>query len=106
MTAVTDIQQALNVIRRIEREAPVDTKLAALAMINTTAADIARELRGEEQQPRKRAAAQRSSVVKPMPATKPAAPAQSSPDPTPTDTVRKARPFTEPELSTAAIETL
>jgi len=83
MTAVTDIQQALNVIRRIEREAPVDTKMAALAMMTATAADIARELRGTDQPLKKRAPAKAASSPKSMPATKPAAAAKSSADPGP-----------------------
>ena len=106
MTAVTDIQQALNVIRRIEREAPVDTKLAALAMMTATAADIARELRGTDQPLKKRAPAKAASSPKSMPATKPAAAAKSSADPVPTTAQRKARPFTEPELPSTAIETV
>ena len=106
MTAVSDIQQALNAIRRIEREASVDTKMAALAMITDTAADIARELRGVDQPLKKRAAAKRSTPIKPMPVSKPAAPNKPSAAPAPTTALRKARPFTEPELTNTAIETL
>jgi hypothetical protein len=106
MTAVTDIQQALNVIRRIESEATVDTKVAALAMVTATAAEMARDLRGEDQQSKKRATAQRPSSIKPMPVSKPAAPAQSSNTAAPTTAMRKARPFTEPELPSSTIETL
>ena len=104
MTAVSDIQQALNAIRRIEREASVDTKMAALAMITDTAADIARELRGVDQPLKKRAAVKRSTPIKPMPISKPAAP--NRPSAAPTTALRKARPFTEPELTNTAIETL
>jgi len=105
MTAVTDIQQALNVIRRIEREAPVDTKIAALSLITATAADIAQELRGVDQPLKKRAPTKSTSSPKPVSIAKPTVAANSSTNLAPTTALRKARPFTEPELPSAAIET-
>ena len=105
MSAVTDIQRALNIIRKLERDAAVETRLAALALITGTAADIARELRGEDQRSQKRAAAKTTAsrkskppMPKPLPIPKP--PAQSKPvSPSqPQQPQRKPRPFTEPEL--------
>lgn len=106
VSAVTDIQRALNVIRSIERDAAVETRLAALALITGTAADIARELRAVDQRPQKRAAGKGTSRPKPVPVPKPqAAPKAAAPD-TPISVVRKPRPFTEPELASSPIETL
>ena len=67
VSAVTDIQRALNVIRSIERDAAVETRLAALALITGTAADIARELHGVDQRPQKRAAAKPTAKPNPSP---------------------------------------
>jgi hypothetical protein len=46
MTALTDIQRSLNAIRAIERDSSADVRLAALALLAATTADIAKELRG------------------------------------------------------------
>ncbi len=106
VSAVTDIQRALNVIRSIEREAAVDTRLAALALITGTAADIARELHGVDQQPKNRAAAKRMPRAKPVPAPKPPSPNKlTAPNQLPS-VLRKPKPFTEPELPSTAIETV
>jgi len=109
MTAVADIQRALNVIRSIERDAAAETRLAALALVAGTAADIARELHGDNQRTKKRAAAKTVSPApaprkpaaaapKPLPIPKP--PAQSKPaSPSkPLQPQRKSTPFTQPEL--------
>ena len=48
MSGITEIQKALNIIRAVERESTVDARLATLALVSATAADIARELRGVE----------------------------------------------------------
>jgi len=92
VTALADIQRSLNAIRAIERERSLDVRLAALALITATSADIAKELRGTEPKPkRKQAAAPRANT-----APKPAAAAQPLQPQTPA--VREPRPFTEPEL--------
>ena len=44
MSGLADIQKALNIIRAVERESTVDARLATLALVSATAADIAREL--------------------------------------------------------------
>src|SRR6056297_2857129 len=44
MSSITDIQRALNQIRKLERAGTADTRAAALALMTSTAADIAREL--------------------------------------------------------------
>lgn len=104
MTAITDIQRALNIIRELEREAAVETRLAALALITDTAADIARELRGDDQQPRKRAAAKpaiapkpKSPAPKPLPVPKPPPPSKPVSPSVPFQPPSKPKPFTEPE---------
>lgn len=94
MTAITDIQRSLNAIRAIERESSVDVRLAALALITATSADIAKELRGAEPKPkpkRKQAAAPTANT-----APKPALTVQPPQPQTPA--VREPRPFTEPDL--------
>ena len=101
MTALTDIQRALNAIRKLERDASVDTKIDALALVASTAADMARGLRAVEQPPRKRAADKsvpRKPVPKPLPIPKPTAPPNTS---APSDLLQprpEPKPFTEPEL--------
>lgn len=100
VSAVTDIQRALNVIRSIEREAAVDTRLAALALITGTAADIARELHGVDQQPKNRAAVKakpKPAMPKPLPIPKPPAPTKPTSPSAPLQPQRKPKPFTEPE---------
>jgi len=95
MSAIIDIQRALNLIRKLERSASEDVRSKALALVTSTAADMARERRGTAQRPKKRAAA------KPIPAApkapKPAAPTAPKPKP---------KPFTEPEQPIDAVETL
>ena len=88
MTALTDIQRALNAIRKIERGAAADTRLAALQLITATAADIARELRGEPKQKQAKRAPKPPSAPPPPPQPKPQAAPQTATEP---------RPFTEPE---------
>lgn len=88
MTALTDIQRALNAIREIERGAAADTRLAALQLITATAADIARELRGEPKQKQAKRAHKPPSAPPPPPQPKPQPTPQAAPEP---------RPFTEPE---------
>jgi hypothetical protein len=111
MTAITDIQKALNVIRTIEREAAAETRLDALALIAGTAADIARDLNGHNQPLKKRAGAKSSagskankSAPKPLPIPQPPKPAAPSPSSQALPSKNKAKPFTEPELTNTNIE--
>ena len=90
MTALTDIQRSLNAIRAIERDSSADVRLATLALLTATTADIAKELRGVNapKQPRKQ------PIKAPL-----------IPPPSPTNQQQQlpmqqkdaARPFTEPE---------
>ncbi|MDA8983785.1 hypothetical protein N9X54_09040 [Planktomarina temperata] len=91
MSGITEIQKALNIIRAVERESTVDARLATLALVSATAADIARELRGGEltkSKPKTKAIAQ-------IPIPKPATPTPQQQQ----DIVNKPpKLFTEPEL--------
>ena len=91
MSGITEIQKALNIIRAVERESTVDARLATLALVSATAADIARELRGVE--PNKSKPKTKATAQIPIP---------KSATPTPQhqqDIVNKPpKPFTEPEL--------
>ena len=92
MTAITDIQRSLNAIRAIERESSVDVRLAALALIAATSADIAKELRGVEPKSKRKQAA---APTAPAPPKTSQNKVQQQPQ---TPAVREPRPFTEPEL--------
>ena len=87
MTALTDIQRSLNAIRAIERDSSADVRLAALALLAATTADIAKELRGVNapKQPPK------------QPIKAPPIPPQSPTNQPPPQHKDAARPFTEPE---------
>ncbi len=91
MSGITEIQKALNIIRAVERESTVDARLATLALVSATAADIARELRGGEltkSKPKTKSIAQ-------IPIPKPVTPTPKQQQ----DIVNKPpKPFTEPEL--------
>ena len=90
MTALTDIQRSLNAIRAIERDSSADVRLATLALLTATTADIAKELRGvnaPKQPPKQRLKAP------PIPPPSPTNQRQQEP-PQQKDA---ARPFTEPE---------
>lgn len=111
MTAITDIQKALNVIRTIEREAAAETRLAALALIAGTAADIARDLHGHDQPLNKRAGTKspagskaNKNTPKPLPIPQPPKPVAASTTSQALPQHSKAKPFTEPELTSANIE--
>ena len=90
MTALTHIPRSLNAIRAIERDSSANVRLATLALLTATTADIAKELRGVNapKQPRK------------QPIKGPSIP---SPSPTnqqqqaPLQQKDAARPFTEPD---------
>ena len=45
MSAMNDIQKALNVVRRIEQKSELDIRLDTLAIITSTANDIVNDLR-------------------------------------------------------------
>ena len=91
MSGITEIQKALNIIRAVERESTVDARLATLALVSATAADIARELRGGELTKSK----PKTKGIAPIPITKPA-----TPTPQQQQSIDKKipKPFTEPEL--------
>lgn len=70
MSGITEIQKALNIIRAVERESTVDARLATLALVSATAADIARELRGGELTKSK----PKTKAIAPIPIPKPVTP--------------------------------
>jgi hypothetical protein len=91
MSGITEIQKALNIIRAVERESTVDARLATLALVSATAADIARALRGGELTKSK----PKTKGIAPIPIPKPA-----TPTPQQQQSIDKKipKPFTEPEL--------
>lgn len=94
MTALVEIQQALNWIRHVEQEQASVERLAVLALLNSTAADIARDLRGSLQTVKKRAGTKPVSAARPKPLPVPSSP---KPAPRPAAEIKpKPRPFTEP----------
>ena len=92
MTALTDIQRSLNAIRAIERDSSVDVRLAALALITATTADIAKELRGVDAKPK------RKPAQVPTPAAVPKPNQNTVKTQQPAQTAAVPRPFTEPEI--------
>lgn len=74
LTALTDIQRSLNAIRTIEREGSAELRLAALALLTATSADIAKELRGA-----KPVAKSKAPVIKPPTPAKPQPQPQKKP---------------------------
>ena len=92
MTAITDIQRSLNAIRAIERESNSDVRLATLALLAATTADIAKELRGVERVPNR-------NNPKPLPPPKPSLSTvkQQQNQQTAPQAPTVSRPFTEPE---------
>ena len=91
MSGITEIQKALNIIRTVERESTVDARLATLALVCATAADIARELRGGELNKSK----PKTKSIAPIPIPKPATP---TPQQQQSIDKKTPKPFTEPEL--------
>lgn len=93
MSALSDIQRALNVIRGITDKETYGTKLSALALMHDAMGDVLTKLRNTD----KPKAKPRPRAPKPptMPLSKPAVPAQQSPNPP----QRVPRPFTEPEIA-------
>ena len=91
MSGITEIQKALNIIRAVEREGTVDARLATLALVSATAADIARELRGGELTKSK----PKTKAIAPIPIPKPATPTAAQPQ---NIAATPPKPFTEPEL--------
>ncbi|MDC6454781.1 hypothetical protein PQY68_06005 [Planktomarina temperata] len=91
MSGITEIQKGLNIIRAVERESTVDARLATLALVSATAADIARELRGGELTKSK----YKTKDIAPIPIPKPVTPTPQQQQ----DIANKPpKPFTEPEL--------
>ena len=48
MTALSDIQKALNLVRSIEKGSNADIGLDALALVTATASEIAQDLRSQK----------------------------------------------------------
>ena len=89
MSAMTYIQKALNVVRRIDQKSEIDIRLDTLALITSTANDIVKDFRKRKQ---KKPAA--LSKVRPLPIPKtPAAPVRNPNTQSPSE----PKPFTEPE---------
>lgn len=89
MSAMNDIQKALNVVRRIEQKSELDIRLDTLAIITSTANDIVNDLR--KRKPKKPAAL---SKVRPLPIPKTTAAPVRNPN---TQSPSEPKPFTEPE---------
>ena len=94
MTAITDIQRSLNAIRAIERESNADVRLATLALLAATTADIAKEQRDVERVPNR-------NNPKPLPPPKPSVSTvnKQQNQQTAPQAPTVSRPFTEPELA-------
>jgi hypothetical protein len=92
VTALADIQRSLNAIRAIERDSSVDVRLATLALITATTAEIAKELRGVDAKPK------RTSVPKPAPTAVPKPNQNTAQQQQPAQPTAQPRPFTEPEI--------
>lgn len=89
MTALSDIQKALNLVRSIEKSSSADVRLDALALVTATASEIAKDLR---RQKAPKAKVKQQVPQLPIPKPKQAA-VQQPPQTTPT----APKPFTEPE---------
>jgi len=89
MTALSDIQKALNLVRSIEKDSNADTRLDALALVAATASEIAQDLR-RQKVPKAKVKQQipQLPIPKPQQVTvqQPSQTAPSAP-----------KPFTEPE---------
>ena len=89
MTALSDIQKALNLVRSIEKGSNADIRLDALALVTATASEIAQDLRRQ-----KAPKAKVKQQVPQLPIPKPKQAAVLQPQQTaPTE----PKPFTEPE---------
>ena len=89
MTALSDIQKALNLVRSIEKSSNADVRLNALALVTATASEIAQDLR---RQKAPKAKVKQQAPQLPIPKPKQAA-VQQPPQTAPTE----PKPFTEPE---------
>lgn len=89
MSAMNDIQKALNVVRSIERQSELDIRLDTLALITSTATDIVNDLR--KTKPNKPVGI---SKVRPLPIPKPTPATVQNPN---TSSSKEPKPFTEPE---------
>ena len=89
MTALSDIQKALNLVRSIEKSSNADIRLDALALVTATASEIAQDLRRKKAP---KAKVKQQAPQLPIPKPKQAAVQQ------PPQTVStEPKPFTEPE---------
>ena len=89
MSAMNDIQKALNVVRSIERQSELGIRLDTLALITSTATDIVNDLR--KTKPNKPV---EISKVRPLPIPKPTPATVQNPN---TSASKEPKPFTEPE---------
>ena len=98
MTALADIQRALNTIRRIERASTINARLGVLALVTGTADDIARELRGAHQSSKAKPNVKGAAKPKPLPIPKPLKRSKPVSPSKPLQPKSKPKPLTRPEL--------
>ena len=89
MTALSDIQKALNLVRSIEKSSSADIRLDSLALVTATASEIAQDLR-HQKAPKAKVKLQ----VPQLPIPKPKQAAVQQP---PQTVSTEPKPFTEPE---------
>ena len=89
MTALSDIQKALNLVRSIEKGSNADIRLDALALVTATASEIAQDLRRQ-----KAPKAKVKQRIPQLPIPKPTQTAVQQPS---QKVSNPPKPFTEPE---------
>jgi len=89
MTALSDIQKALNLVRSIEKSSNADVRLDALALVTATASEIAKDLRHQK--------APKAKVKQQVPQLPIPKPKQTAVQQPPQTAPTAPKPFTEPE---------
>ena len=89
MTALSDIQKALNLVRSIEQDSNADTRLDALALVAATASEIAQDLRRQK--------VPKAKVKQQIPQLPIPKPQQVTVQQPPQTAPSAPKPFTEPE---------
>jgi hypothetical protein len=89
MTALSDIQKALNLVRSIEKDSNADVRLDALALVTATASEIAKDLRHQK--------APKTKVKQQVPQLPIPKPKQTAVQQPPQTAPTAPKPFTEPE---------
>jgi hypothetical protein len=89
MTALSDIQKALNLVRSIEKDSNADVRLDALALVTATASEIAQDLRHQK--------ALNVKVKQQVPQLPIPKPKQATVQQPPQTASTTPKPFTEPE---------